>query len=601
MKCKNKFDIKTFDMFGKRIELYYKKRQKKHSLIGIIFTIIYVVIFCIFFIYKLVRMINKFEATFYDTYAYIGKPPSFVLNKEMFYGGFALEDPNTYDSFIDEQIYYPKAYFKKGERNGDNWQWTIKELELENCKLEKFGSSFQDIFKEKPIHNFYCFKEMNETLIGHFSYDDYSLFYIAFFPCKNSTENNNHCKTKEEMDYYLKSTFVTFQIQDVEMTPQNYSSPVLPRGKDIYTIVGKKLYKEIHALFQIVNVETDQDYFGLDDFQNVNKKQFLKYDSVSIMSNIIEDDIYETGQSFCNVTLKLSDKVLTQKRTYTKLIDILGNIGGFMQVIYSLLRIISSFSTHILYEKSLVNNLFEFNIDNKVILINNNKKNIRRMVPLNLKIYVPKKSLMKVSSYHKTNEEDNINQSRNNLNKSKIHFLNNQMNNQNGDYNLKTCFSSCKDLNSNNKKEKKNLIGQKKMNNNLNNSRISNDKSDIKIFNFNMNNMNNMNYDTENVKNRLNNSIDLTKGRLIKKIKININLGVYFCFCFIRKRKNIQNILLDEGIKIIIEKLDILNIFKKLYKEEKNHEIIKNDNYIKMSHDCKFHLQQMYNSIYEMY
>ena len=76
------------------------------------------------------------------------------------------------------------------------------------------------------------------------------------------------------------------------------------------------------------------------------------------MSSIIENDIYETGESFCNVTLKLSDKVLKEKRTYTKLVDILGNVGGFMQVIYTFFRVISSFSTNILYQLSLVNDLF---------------------------------------------------------------------------------------------------------------------------------------------------------------------------------------------------------------------------------------------------
>ena len=77
------------------------------------------------------------------------------------------------------------------------------------------------------------------------------------------------------------------------------------------------------------------------------------------------------------------------------------------------------------------------------------------------------------------------------------------------------------------------------------------------------------------------------KGKIIKKIKIN-SLGVYFCFCYVRKRKDLQNILLDEGIKIIVEKLDLVNIFKKLYKEEKNQERIIKDDAIKMSHNCQF-------------
>ena len=119
-------------------------------------------------------MVNKRDVTFYDTFHYNEKPPSINLNQDNFYGGFALENTMTYDPFIDETIYYPRAYFKKGKRNGDKWNWEIKEIELERCKIEKFGKSFRDKFKNNVLDNLYCFKEINETLFGHFSYDEYS-------------------------------------------------------------------------------------------------------------------------------------------------------------------------------------------------------------------------------------------------------------------------------------------------------------------------------------------------------------------------------------------------------------------------------------------
>ena len=169
-KCQFNFGfMNDLDMFGKSVELYYKGKSKKTSVIGLIFTLIYISIFLVFFIYKLVKMMKKAEANFYDTYAYVGKPPSIKLTNENFYGGFALEDPLTYDTFIDEGVYYPKAYFKRGIREGNNWKWSVKELEIERCKLEKFGISFRNNFKNKPLNTLYCFKEMNETLEGHFS------------------------------------------------------------------------------------------------------------------------------------------------------------------------------------------------------------------------------------------------------------------------------------------------------------------------------------------------------------------------------------------------------------------------------------------------
>ena len=52
-----------------------------------------------------------------------------------------------------------------------------------------------------------------------------------------------------------------------------------------------------------------------------------------------------------------------------------------------------------------------------------------------------------------------------------------------------------------------------------------------------------------------------------KFIEIN-KIFIYLCFCCIRKRKDINSILLNECINIIIEKLDILNIFRKLHYDE---------------------------------
>ena len=136
---KSKLDfIEKLDMFGKRIGLYYDGKQKKNSLIGIIFTLIYIIIFLAFITYKFVKMIRKTEMIIYDTYSYTGQPPSIHLNHDNFYGGFALEDPKTYDAFIDERIYFPKAYYKRAVRNGLKWKWFTKEIEIEICQLEKF-------------------------------------------------------------------------------------------------------------------------------------------------------------------------------------------------------------------------------------------------------------------------------------------------------------------------------------------------------------------------------------------------------------------------------------------------------------------------------
>ena len=63
------------------------------------------------------------------------------------------------------------------------------------------------------------------------------------------------------------------------------------------------------------------------------------------------------------------------------------------------------------------------------------------------------------------------------------------------------------------------------------------------------------------------------------------------------KKKNIKNILLDEGEKIIKDKLDIRNIFKKVYKKEKLKIKLNSINYIEMSDECKQKINSYKNEL----
>ena len=86
--------------------------------------------------------------------------------------------------------------------------------------------------------------------------------------------------------------------------------------------------------------------------------------------------------------------------------------------------------------------------------------------------------------------------------------------------------------------------------------------------------------------NKNNNNINIKKN-----VDIN-NFFVIFAFCCIRKRKNVNSYILEEGLNIIKERLDILNIFKILYNDEKFQDSLKNKNIeIEMSDNCKKKLQ----------
>jgi hypothetical protein len=76
------------------------------------------------------------------------------------------------------------------------------------------------------------------------------------------------------------------------------------------------------------------------------------------------------------------------------------------------------------------------------------------------------------------------------------------------------------------------------------------------------------------------------KENIISKIKIKRS-SIYCGFLFIRKKKNVENILLDEGMNVIKEKMDIFNIFDKIYRSEKIQEKLIKQEVIEMSDECK--------------
>ena len=344
------------------------------------------------------------------------------------------------------------------------------------------------------------------------------------------------------------------------MNPKNYSFPIRARDVDIYSTVGKKLFQEIHTYFQIVNIETDIDFIGFDEFENIKTDSYLKYDEMIIMSNFVEKDIYETGDSFCDFTIKLSENVRVERRTYTKLITILGDVGGLMEVLFTLFRVICSLSVDILYDISLVNNLFDFDLDKKIVVLKDKKKEKENIVLKNErpKIYSPIKLNRKISSNTFANSEKSLG-TVNRLNEEIS--MNNKLN-----INNKNSFVV--------KFEKKNSGFKGKYRRHQlrsfdNDSITKNNLNSLRKTNFNKINDNNeiseYDYDFNSMSN------EQRRGNIISKIKMT-RAYVYLCFCCTRKRKIVQNVLLDEGMNVISSKLDIFNIFDKLYRDEKIHE-----------------------------
>ena len=552
MNIENDF-LTDFDLFGKVPEMYYKGKSKKASTMGLVLTVIYIILYIAFLIYKLIRMFKRVDMTFYDSYTFQGLPSINLTNNE-FYGGFGM------GGIVDDRMYFLiVTYVSKWKVNG-KWQNITKVLQTDICNIDWFGPDYKDIFKDKPLDQYYCIKDVSGMVLeGYSNLERYSYFNVKFFPCVGINPfTGNTCYDPSIVEKFFTLNTVELLIQSNDLNPEDYKTPVIRKEVDMNSPVFKDEFQLMYSYLQIVNVETDEDITGLNFFTNtIRKQQYLRYShSFIITSPLIFGDILGgPNRPVADSTLQLHAQVLTEKRQYTQLIDVLGDVGGLMEIVYTIFNIIASFVTEVLYDKSLVNNLFSFDLNKKYVVFKSH----------NYKI--------------KCNNEDNgikdLKKERTNAFKEKIQDLENNKNieiyskENSGDQNILSkndTISTQKKVIKKRKTKRKtssrasrvsiNPIKEQSPNENaqIYENKLSieeNRKNSMSIYN-------NPDEHVESVHETINSS-----NRELKNVYI--NNWLICCFWCSNRKKNINKVLFEEGSKLITERLDILNMFSHLY------------------------------------
>ena len=550
MNIENDF-LTDFDLFGKTPELYYNGKSKKSSTFGIVLTIIYIILYITFLIYKLVRMFKRIDMTFYDSYTFKGLPSIKLTNNE-FYGGFGM------GGRIDEQMYYLTVnYVRQAKVNGVWVEEENRELETEICRFEMFGPDYQEIFADQPLQNYYCIKDVKDLVLeGYSNLERYSYFNVKFYPCVGVTKDGIPCYDYNKKKLFFTQNVIELKLQDNDLNPEDYKMPVARRQVDMNSPVFKDIFQLIYSYIQIVNIETDEDITGLNFFTDtIRKEQYTRYDeSFIITSPLFFGDILNTGGPIADVTLQLAAKVLTEKRQYTQLIDVLGDVGGLMEILYSLFSVISSMVTEILYDRSLVNNLFSFDLKKKYVVFNkarnrglqtnanNTLKDIRRIDSVNLQEkYKELKDNKDIVIFSKENSGDQTIEAKTNIPSSKkkvIKVIKKRKTQKNST--AKTLFQL-----------KEQNTQEQNIPNNENKLSVDENKNIISV-----NNIPNEPIITVN-------DANISEDEDLRKVYI--NNWLICCFWFTNKKKNVNRVLFEEGSKIITERLDIMNMFNHLF------------------------------------
>jgi hypothetical protein len=262
------------------------------------------------------------------------------------------------------------------------------------------------------------------------------------------------------------------------------------------------------------------------------------------------------GIPVAEFTLQLAAKVLTQKRQYTQLIDVLGDVGGLMEILYTVLNIISSLITEVLYDKSLVNSLFSFDLNKKYVVFNHAKSKIKSTNDEDHEV----KDIQKVGTFHLKEKIQEL-ENKNNI---EIYAKENL-----GEQNIipKTKVSSTRKKVVKKKKSQRSGATRFSKTSNIllkeqispNDNAPSNDNKlsieENKIVN-NISSLNNIHLGSDS---------DTVQTSEKDLTNVYINNWLVCCFWCSSRKKNINKILFKEGSRIITQRLDILSMFNHFY------------------------------------
>lgn len=363
-KVNTKLNYLFFDIYSKRASFFFNNQEKIGSKFGLFLTILYIFTSLFIFIFYFIQTFERRDMKINDSTFYAQEMPIINIDSNSLYFAFGLEDPITSNRYIDESIYYPQIlYIDRIKINGEFKTITKKILEYERCNEKNFGHNYQHFFIKGELNNSYCLKDFNYnlTFAGGYKYEKMAYIRLKIFPCINTTENNNHCKSQEEIDYYLTSSYLSILIKDFGLNSSNYGQPITPTLQDLYTTIDRRLFRNYFINFGITEVHTDISLLN----EKLKIEKYLQYRNTYQVFYFREEEEYLNGKEMCVVHIQLDDTIFIQKRTYVKLTEILSKIGGYMQLIYTIFSILSLLINKFDSELKIINSIFNFNVKEK--------------------------------------------------------------------------------------------------------------------------------------------------------------------------------------------------------------------------------------------
>ena len=288
------------------------------------------------------ELFNKREPIALISYIDYDKVGPFKMDNENYNFFVAVEYAN-YTYYVDPTVFNFIAYQNVIKYDKDGTQnFNSRQLEIDLCN--KYYKSNDDINSDVQglvdIDRFYCLKPGQAEIEGYWgSGYIHSYVGIQLNRCVNSTENNNMCKSNEEIDSITQGGIINMFAKNTLTDLNNLENPVKTHYEDIYYGLNVDITITINMNLRPLEFTSDTGLIFEDNIY-ISSAYF---DSNHVLyfgkrGEIIADVIFQ-GYA-------LGQRI---KRNYSKLQDILTKLGGLTKSLMVIGSFLVESSSKILY------------------------------------------------------------------------------------------------------------------------------------------------------------------------------------------------------------------------------------------------------------
>jgi hypothetical protein len=320
------------DIFGFEFNFLTNGREKNRTISGALLTIFYSLIVVLLFVQFGVDLYERKNPKVSTNLEIAPYTPVQLSNKNFTFA-YRIEDVNG-KFFLDETVAFPKFYFLSYELK--NGLWVEKFV---NEQANRRCHDFPD-YKEKEAYygisldSWYCVNFDNYTWGGFWDGNFVNYFQVNIEQCINSTVNNNKCATQERIEKTFihnrnsGNLFYSQLFLSAQPAMDNYEQPLKTSLVNTYSMLNLKISKKKVQTFKTTGLLQDVGWFWKD----------LRYEEVLELDNSDPDFTFKDqwDQAVVYGTYNyLGSKKQLYKRTYTKIQEVIANIGGFAKFSYT--------------------------------------------------------------------------------------------------------------------------------------------------------------------------------------------------------------------------------------------------------------------------